>query len=89
MRARGGQTMGNQCWYRVVRVSDSRTDQCGKPLRGVVDGDGATCVAHHVARCFDSRFVRRFEGRGGDIIFLQLADMRESLALYIDSSRSG
>ena len=72
-------------------MSDSRTDQCGKPLRGVVDGDGATCVAHHVARCFDSRrwylplniFVRRFEGRGGykgrDKMFLQRAHMRKSL----------
>eukprot|EP00964_Phaeocystis_antarctica_P093934 scaffold60731_cov85-Phaeocystis_antarctica.AAC.3 len=62
--------MGNQCGYRVVRVSDSRNDQCGKPLRGVVDGDGATCVAHHVALLRQPPlgylpwiFVRRFEGR--------------------------
>ena len=65
--------------YRVVRVSDSRTDQCGKPLRGVVDGDGAMCVAHHVALL---RSDASKEGAGES--FLQLTHMRESLHRLIE-----
>ena len=87
MRARGGQTMGNQCWYRVVRVSDSRTDQCGKPLRGVVDGDGRRAW-HTTWRAASTAASSDASKKGGGIIFVQLVNMRESLALYIDSSRS-